>query len=117
MLYIQKLHLISLTAALVLLHGCASLAIDDEALKYRTEMALGIERAGFTITERSDVGLETQYKVTTNSGKIYRCQIGGTVALIGNVVSDASCIEFNIKENHNTSCNAIEKASGSCNRK
>ena len=116
MLYTKKFCVSFLTSALVLLHGCASLAIDDEALKQRTEMALGIERKGFTISERTDIGLETQYKVTTNSGKVYRCQIGGTVALIGNVVSDANCKDFNTETDYKSSCNALEMASGSCTK-
>jgi hypothetical protein len=74
--------------------GCgsmAAMAVTDDALQQRTAFALGLERGSFTISNRQDDGVRTNYVVTTRSGQRYNCYVTGVVNITGRTVSDALC--------------------------
>jgi hypothetical protein len=74
-----------------LLVGCASVAVTDSALEERTAAALGLARGSFTISERKDDGVRSQYVVQTASGQRHQCYVTGTFSVTGRIVSDAIC--------------------------
>lgn len=101
-----------------LVSGCASIAVTNDAIEKNTAFALGIERGTFKISNREDEGVRSTYLVTTNSGKKYNCYVGGSISVIGRMVSDAICNEIG-KPAQSTgtstqSCNALLKAAGKC---
>lgn len=75
------------------LAACASVAVNSDALESRTSAALGIDRGTFTISNRTDEGIRTDYTVMTKSGIKYGCYVTGTVSVAGRTVSDAICKE------------------------
>lgn len=87
----NRSHLVATTIVLVLLAGCASLAVTSEALEKRTAEALGLPPSGFTISEREDEGTTTRYTVVTKQGQRYRCFVGGSFNTLGRSVSEAIC--------------------------
>jgi hypothetical protein len=80
----------TLTAALATA-GCASLAVTDEAIVDRTAFALGLAKGDFTISNRTDEGTTTRYFVKTKSGQEFNCFVGGSISVLGRVVSEAVC--------------------------
>lgn len=79
---------VCLTAAITT--GCASMAVTSESLEDKTAFALGLEKGEFTISNRVDEGVQTNYVVKTHKGQEYRCYVTGTIG-IGRVISDAMC--------------------------
>ena len=71
--------------------GCASVAVSDEAIVDRTAFALGVEKGSFTIENRVDDGVRSTYRVKTKRGEEFNCYVGGSLSVIGRVVSDAIC--------------------------
>lgn len=67
--------------------GCASVSVSGDALQSRTVSSLGIPADSFTISDRKDSGIRTDFTVTTKANKVYACYVTGTVG----VVSDAIC--------------------------
>jgi hypothetical protein len=101
--------------AVVLVAGCASFAVSDDALVQRTGFALGLEANQFTISNRMDEGTTTRYRVNTTAGKVYNCSVGGSLSVIGKSVSSALCDE--IGQNGapgKPACDALTKAAGKC---
>lgn len=103
--------------------GCASVAVTDDAIITNTSRALGLERNQFTISDRSDSGLQTTYTARTRSGKTYSCYVEGSVSVVGRVVSDALCREMSrggapaapaAAAPVDPSCNALLRAAGRC---
>jgi hypothetical protein len=85
-------HSIASTLLIALLAvGCASVAVTDSAIEERTAFALGLQRGSFTISERKDDGVRTQYAVQTKAGQRYNCYVAGSFSVIGRTVSDAIC--------------------------
>lgn len=114
--------LTALAALTVLMSGCASMAVTNDSLTQRTATALGLTPSQFTISNRTDNGVRTDYSVQTTSGKTYACYVTGTVSITGRVVSDAVCSAPNqgaasaeaSRSAPSTSCNALLKAAGKC---
>lgn len=71
--------------------GCASIAVTDEALVDRTAFALGLGKGDFTISNRVDEGTTTRYSVKAKSGQEFNCFVGGSIGVLGRVVSEAVC--------------------------
>jgi len=102
--------------------GCASVAVGDDVLVQRTSFALGVNPDQFTISDRTDSGVRTDYRVHTKSGKNYACYVTGTISVTGRIVSDAVCSasgsgsKATSKESksNDTSCNALLSAAGKC---
>jgi hypothetical protein len=82
-----------LASATAFLAACASVAVTSDALENRTSATLGIDRGTFTISDRIDEGIRTNYTVVTKSGTKYVCYVTGTVSAVGRTVSDAICKE------------------------
>lgn len=78
-----------LTAAMTA--GCASMAVTGEGLEEKTAFALGLDKGEFTISNRVDDGVQTNYVVKTRKGQEYRCYVTGTFSFVGRAVSDAVC--------------------------
>jgi hypothetical protein len=87
---LMKRILFSGLAGALVLSGCASMAVTDDAIVDRTSRALGVDKGTFTIADRVDEGTATRYVAKTRSGD-YNCTIGGSFSVIGRVVSDAIC--------------------------
>jgi hypothetical protein len=102
----------------LLIAGCASMAVTDDSIQQRTALALGVEKGEFTISNRVDDGVRSDYVATTTSGKVYNCYVEGTVSITGRIVSDALCSEKGKAANKSlspgTSCNDLLKAAGKC---
>lgn len=81
--------------AVLLLAGCASVAVNGDILEKRTAYALGLAPSNFVITSRVNDGVRTDYVVKTKSNKIYNCYVTGTYSVMGRVVSDAICSSGN----------------------
>lgn len=71
--------------------GCASIAVTDEAIADRTAFALGLAKGDFTISNRVDDGTTTRYSVKTKAGQEFNCFVGGSISVLGRVVSEAIC--------------------------
>ena len=102
-----------------LVTGCASTAVTESALTQRTSMALGLPADQFSVSNRSDNGIRTDYSVRTHSGSHYNCYVTGMIAVTGRNVSDAICTEMNgssqrATNSHSTACNALLRAAGQC---
>lgn len=120
-----------LVGSVVTLVGCASMSVSGDALQSRTGFALGLSSDAFTISNRTDSGVRTDYTVTTKTNKTYSCYVTGTIG----VVSDAICTQMQAtastqpvaaepttkaaekpaaKAAPASSCNALLKAAGKC---
>lgn len=86
-----SLHRTLAGTAVLLAAGCASIAVTDEALVDRTAFALGLSKGDFTISQRTDEGTTTRYRVRTRAGQEYTCFVGGSISVLGRVVSEAVC--------------------------
>ena len=71
--------------------GCASIAVTDDALVERTAFALGVDKGSFTIENRVNDGVTTRYSVKTNRGDQFNCFVGGSISVLGRMVSEAIC--------------------------
>jgi hypothetical protein len=89
MKHIASTALIAVAAAAAT--GCASIAVTDEALVERTAFALGLAKGDFTISNRVDDGTTTRYSVKAKSGQEFNCFVGGSIGVLGRVVSEAIC--------------------------
>lgn len=110
----------------VLFSGCASVAVSDDALQSRTASALGLRQGEFTISNRQDSGVRTDYTVTASGSRTYSCYVTGIVSVVGRSVSDAMCSQTSAGKSTSpaptakaekpasTSCNALLKAAGKC---
>jgi len=111
------------------LSGCASVAVTSDSLEDRTAFALSMKKEDFTISNRKDDGLRTDYLVRTKSGAQYNCYVTGTVGITGRNVSDAICnqaapiamekktdksIEKKTAAPGAQPCNALLKAANKC---
>ena len=99
--------------------ACASIAVTPSNIEERTAFALGLNSSEFTISNRRDNGLRTDYLVQTNQGGRYNCYVEGTFSIIGRTVSDAICNQTGAAALHQpttttTKCNALLKAAGKC---
>lgn len=92
--------------------ACASLTVSDDAIVKRTGAALGLDGGAFTISERTNEGMEVRFKATTASGKVYNCSMAGSVSILGAVPSDAICTPMG--GGAAPSCNALLKAANKC---
>jgi hypothetical protein len=104
----------TITSILLLLAGCASVAVTDKAIEDRTAFALNLEKGSFKVIDRVNDGLETSYTVTTNTGKKYNCRVEGSFSFgTGRVVTDPVCNEVG-KPANTTKCDSLSKAAGKC---
>jgi hypothetical protein len=109
-----------LLACLIFSAGCASVAVKSDDLETRTASAIGLERGQFTISERVDKGVRTDFTVTTRAGAVHRCYVTGAIGVVGAVVSDAVCTRGagatvgSPAGATATPCNALLKAAGKC---
>jgi hypothetical protein len=87
----MKTRIAGIGVVLGTLAGCASVAVTDSAIEERTAFALGLQRGSFTVSERRDDGVRTQYVVLTKAGQRYNCYVTGTFSVTGRIVSDAVC--------------------------
>ncbi|AZN36219.1 hypothetical protein [Iodobacter ciconiae] len=114
----MKKSLFVASLASILLVGCASIAVTDDAIVKNTSMAIGLEKNAFTISDRENDGITTTYKVKTKAGENYSCYVTGVISMIGRNVSDAMCTEMGAgaksSTKSNNSCNALLKAAGKC---
>jgi hypothetical protein len=106
-----------LLVSAITLVGCASMVVKEEDMVKKTESALGLNRSEFTISNREDNSMQTDYVVTTKSGRKYNCYVTGSVWQLGSAISDAICSELGKSAgtaNSNTQCNALLKKAGKC---
>ena len=75
----------------LLVIGCASVAVTNEAIVDRTAFALGLAKTDFTVSQRVDEGTTTRYAVRTKNGQEFNCSVGGSFNVLGRSVSDALC--------------------------
>ncbi len=75
----------------LMLGGCAAWAVTQDALVDRTAHALGLDKNQFKIENRVDDGVTTRYSVKTDSGQQYNCYVGGSISVLGRMVSEAIC--------------------------
>ena len=87
----RRLSMIGAFAAASLLLGCASVAVTDDALQQRTAASLSLAPGSFTIANRHNAGVRTDYDVTTQDGRQFACYVTGAVSVTGRNVSDALC--------------------------
>jgi nucleoid-associated protein YejK len=106
--------------AVALVSGCASIAVNDDALQSRTASALGLQPSEFVISNRSDSGVRTDYNVKAKN-KTYACYVTGSVSIVGRSVSDAICTPTGATQAQPAqaaqpapACNALLKAAKKC---
>jgi hypothetical protein len=80
-----------LSTVVLTVSGCASALVSDDAIAERTAFALGLSRADFTISNRSDEGASTRYVARTKTGQEFNCTVGVSVSVLGRQVTDAIC--------------------------
>jgi hypothetical protein len=115
-------HFIFASLLVTVVGGCASVAVTNEAIDDRTAFALSLPKGDFTVSNRVDDGVRSSYSVRTKSGKTYNCYVGGSVSVIGRVVSDAICNEVGGvasqaptgQPTNPGNCNELLKAAGRC---
>jgi hypothetical protein len=104
----------------ILVSGCASVAVSNDAIEQNTATSLGLQKGTFSIQDRVDDGVKASYSVQTNAGKKYSCYVTGGVSVSGRVVSDPICTDATGKPAKQAtgaggvSCNALLKAAGKC---
>jgi hypothetical protein len=77
----------------VSLGACASMAVTTDKLEERTAWSTGMAVGTFTITDRKDDGVRTDYLVKGQDGRAFRCTVGGSFSVLGRVVTDALCTQ------------------------
>lgn len=98
------------------LSGCATTAdLDDDTIRSRTALAIGMSPAQFTISGRTEHGGRVDYTVDASDGRTFSCYLtaGGVAFVAGVVASDAVCSEVG-SGGKVTQCNALLKAAGKC---
>ncbi|SFP99583.1 hypothetical protein [Variovorax sp. 770b2] len=128
-----SLFLFALLAAALLVGGCASHAVTDDAIVTNTSRALGLPPGAFTISNRADSGVQTTFIARTDGGRTFNCYVEGSVSVVGRVVSDAICQEMRQSDAPASArrsaakppsgaapapapaCNALLRAAGRCN--
>lgn len=102
--------------------GCASISVTSRVLEDRTAFTLGLAKDQFTIADRRDGGIRTDYSVRTAKGERFNCYVTGSVG----VVSDAICTKVAVSGavrgraekksagEDGSSCNALLRAAGRC---
>ncbi|CBL43789.1 Hypothetical protein HDN1F_02060 [gamma proteobacterium HdN1] len=106
--------------ALISVAGCASVAVTEDAIKSNTARAISADPSTLVISERSDSGIQTNFKATTSDGRAYNCYVTGMVSVVGRTVSDAICspVASNTGAGKpaqaGIQCNALLKAAGKC---
>jgi len=95
------------------------MAVKDSDIERRTSFTLGLEKNQFTISDREDNGVQTDYVVKTNAGETYRCYVTGVVSITGSTVSDAICSKGGGKVSASkaaggSNCNALLEAARKC---
>lgn len=78
-------------ALATVLSGCASVAVTNDALQERTATGLSLAPGSFTISNRRNSGVQTNYDVATQDGRQFACYVTGAVSITGRNVSDAIC--------------------------
>jgi hypothetical protein len=109
-------------AAAAVLAGCASVAVTNDALQQRTAVGLSLVPGSFTITNRQNSGVQTNYNVTTQDGPQFACYVTGGVSITGRNVSDAICrpaagatgAAATPTTKPAATCNALLQAAGRC---
>jgi len=120
----RRLALVAYLLVIGLAAGCASAVVSNAAIEDRTAFTLGLDKSGFTVSNRVDDGAVSRYSVTTKAGKKYNCYVGGTMSMLGRQVSDAVCNDAPGGAAASSSpaaaatstppCNALLKAAGRC---
>ena len=87
----RRLALLATFVAALTLMGCASVAVTDDALQQRTAASLSLATGSFTISNRQNSGVRSDYDVTTQDGRQFSCYVTGGVSVTGRNVSDALC--------------------------
>lgn len=114
---------VSVSVLAAFLTGCASVAVSNDAIVDRTAFALSLDKSAFTISNRVDDGVRSSFSVKTNAGKNYNCYVGGSISVVGRVVSDAICNEVGVAGGAvkpagaaapAPNCNALLKAANRC---
>ncbi len=94
------------------------MVVKSNDIEQRTSFALGLDRSQFTISDRVDSGVRTDYVVKTKAGKTYQCYVTGSFSIVGRSISDAICSNnhgvYSRNKTSKTSCNALLKAAGRC---
>lgn len=109
-----------LSLLIVSVAGCASMAVTDDAIRINTARALSADPATLAISERSDRGIQTNFKARTADGRAYDCYVTDMVSIVGRTVSDAICspvasTSSMVKPSQAAvQCNALLKAAGKC---
>ena len=111
---IQRSFATSLGLSVMLMAGCASVAVTDDAIERNTAFALGVDKDSITISNRENDGVKTTYTATTKDGKKHSCYVTGTFSVTGQVVSDAICSGGGRPAAGGGACNALLKAAGRC---
>jgi hypothetical protein len=119
--------LVPLSFVMVACIGCASVAVNDDAIETNTARTLGLQKGQFTISDRVNEGVKSTYMARTKTGQTYNCYVTGSVSVFGRVVSDAICTEVKggkagqqatpatpATAAPKTECNALLKAAGRC---
>lgn len=105
------------------LAGCSSMTVNSDSLTQRTTQALGLTPDRFTISNRTDSGIRTDYLVATRTGETYSCYVTGMFSVMGRTVSDAICTRMNSDGSRSATpagaqssrpCNALLRAAGKC---
>lgn len=76
---------------LLVVSGCASVAVTSASLEQRTAASTGMAVGSFQIERRVDDGVRTDYVARGNDGRVFNCYVTGTVSYTGRSVSDAMC--------------------------
>jgi hypothetical protein len=114
---------VSVSVITAVVTGCASVAVSNDAIVDRTAFALSLDKSAFTISNRVDDGVRSSFSVKTNAGKNYNCYVGGSISVVGRVVSDAICNEVGVAGGAvkpagaaapAANCNALLKAANRC---
>ena len=116
---LTTISLLGVLGVLAMMAGCASAVVKDDHLVRKSELALGMERSAFKISNRVDEGLQTSYTVTTHTGRKFSCYVEGSFSFgTGSVVTDAICSELGKaakpKNTGGQPCSALLKAAGKC---
>ena len=113
---------LSACAVASVLAGCASVAVTNDALQQRTAVGLSLAPGSFTISNRQNSGVQTNYNVTTQDGHQFACYVTGGVSITGRNVSDAICrpaaaatgAAAASPTKPAATCNALLQAAGRC---
>lgn len=110
---------IAFISMVAILSACSSVSVKNDDLESRTSTALNLPKGSFTISNRVDSGVRTDYTVTAGKSK-YACYVTGSISVMGRNVSDAICTGSGKsapgKPAGSTAqkCNDLLKAAGKC---